>query len=375
MAQVKGWGKNARIHLTRAAVEDLRWWASFGVTTGMEGRAVWREPATAILFTDASTEGWGGRLNPHPTALQGAASLVSAGVGRAAATPTADTTPDPEVWATWAPRPTGVYSPREVTVEVPSKVEEMVPARGFFTGTDYDRHITWKELRALRLSLLSYTPQLKGRRVHAYQDNQSAASILRSGSSRSADLLEETREIYRLLVEHDITLTMSYVRTLHQAADGDSRHLDPEDWSLNPSIVQAACKKWGLRTLDPFAASHNAVCSRFRSETLCPGSEGVDGRACQWRGERLWLCPPWHMMGEVVDQLRRTGAEAIVVAPVWDQPWYPDLVEMADDWEMLGGVGDLFRDHPGRRPITPLRNLAWKVALFHLPERRERREG
>ena len=38
-------------------------------------------------------------------------------------------------------------------------------ARGFWYGPDRDEHITWKELKAVRMAVESFLPHLRGRRV------------------------------------------------------------------------------------------------------------------------------------------------------------------------------------------------------------------
>jgi hypothetical protein len=44
-------------------------------------------------------------------------------------------------------------------------------ARGFWGPEDEKQHITWKELKAVRLAVLSFLPHLVGRNVLLHEDN------------------------------------------------------------------------------------------------------------------------------------------------------------------------------------------------------------
>jgi hypothetical protein len=50
-------------------------------------------------------------------------------------------------------------------------LNEYLEARGFCSKEDEHCHITWKELKAVRLSLESFLPQLAGRNVLLHEDN------------------------------------------------------------------------------------------------------------------------------------------------------------------------------------------------------------
>jgi hypothetical protein len=66
-------------------------------------------------------------------------------------------------------------------------------ARGFWSATDHARHITWKELKAVRLAVSSLLPFLRGRRVLLHKDNQTVCAIFRNNTSRSPTMMTELR--------------------------------------------------------------------------------------------------------------------------------------------------------------------------------------
>lgn len=51
-------------------------------------------------------------------------------------------------------------------------INDCVEARGFWYKIDQQMHITWKEPKAVRLSVVLFLPRLRGRRVPLNEDNR-----------------------------------------------------------------------------------------------------------------------------------------------------------------------------------------------------------
>ena len=96
------------VKLTRQLIRDLGWWAV--VPSVRNGRAMFREVETATLHTDSSGFSWGAVLN------------------------------------------------------------QTHEARGNWSPDDVAFHITWKELRAVRLGVHAFLPYLANRRVLMHED-------------------------------------------------------------------------------------------------------------------------------------------------------------------------------------------------------------
>eukprot|EP00873_Tetraselmis_striata_P038201 jgi/Tetstr1/458465/TSEL_004320.t1 len=58
--------------------------------------------------------------------------------------------------------------------ELHSVVGDRLEARGFWSSEDERQHITWKELKAVRLAMESFLPHLAGRNVLLHEDNQAS---------------------------------------------------------------------------------------------------------------------------------------------------------------------------------------------------------
>eukprot|EP00873_Tetraselmis_striata_P025467 jgi/Tetstr1/445731/TSEL_033379.t1 len=163
------WG--GRVRMTPQLRRDLQWWTS--VPSQSNGKPIHRPGETAYLHTDSSGYGWGGVLN-----------------GR-------------------------------------------LEARGFWSSADERQHITWKELKSVRLAVESFLPHLAGRNVLLHEDNQAVSNIW---------------------------------------ADRLSRHLDSDDWQLDPLMFAELGSRFGPHSIDRFASALNTMLPRYNAAWLDPTS-------------------------------------------------------------------------------------------------------
>jgi hypothetical protein len=64
-------------------------------------------------------------------------------------------------------------------------------ASGFWGTEDEKQHITWKELKAVRLAVLNFLPHLAGRNVLLHEDNEAAFHVLAGMTSCSPEMMAE----------------------------------------------------------------------------------------------------------------------------------------------------------------------------------------
>ena len=312
---------SGKVRLNAQALRDLQWWADFD-TKKEHARAIWRSPDTATLHCDASLErglkgGWGGVLN---------------------------------------------YT---------------TPARGFFRPHQLQMHITHLELLAVRLTVETFLDDLRGRRVKLFEDNQAVMYIINKLSTKSPAIMTELRRLWLLLDTNDIRLRAEYIRSAENVfADALSREEDDEDWQLHPRLFEDYEDRWGPHTIDRFASANNTHCTRFNSRWLDPKTEAVDALARPWRVhpvtgalERSWLNPPWSELPDVIQKLREEGAAATVVAPCWaSASWFPDLMEMSTEVDVLPPESDMFL--LGKRGShAPLDKPGWSVVVCRVEAR------
>jgi hypothetical protein len=160
------WG--IRVRLTPQLSRDLRWWTQ--VPSHANAKNIHRPVESAYIHCDSSGYGWGAVLN-----------------GR-------------------------------------------LEACGFWGTKDEKQHITWKELKAARLTVLSFLPHLTGRNVLLHEDNHAVCHVLAGLTSRSPEMMTELRRLWYLLDTNNIHIRPMYIRSAANTwADKLNRHLDNDD--------------------------------------------------------------------------------------------------------------------------------------------------
>ncbi len=172
-------------------------------------------------------------------------------------------------------------------------------------------------MKTIESSLEAWGPDLKGRTVNWYTDNLGGTSVVRKGSMKK-DLNQIAVNIADTCKRMGIELELKWIRRdENKIADKLSRFLDLDDWGISPELVESIQKSWGPCTVDRFATDVNRKLNRFNSRFCCPGSEGVDAFAEDWRSELNLLVPPPVMIPEVLRFLVASNARGVLVAPAW----------------------------------------------------------
>jgi hypothetical protein len=103
-------------------------------------------------------------------------------------------------------------------------------ARGFWSPEDEHHHITWKELKAVRLAVLSFLPHLAGRNMLLHEDNHALCYVQAGLTSCSPEMMNELRRLWYMLDCNNIHIRPRYIRSAANTwADKLSRHLDSGD--------------------------------------------------------------------------------------------------------------------------------------------------
>ncbi|KAK3251021.1 hypothetical protein CYMTET_39632 [Cymbomonas tetramitiformis] len=204
-------------------------------------------------------------------------------------------------------------------------------ARGFWNDELQKLHITHLELETVYKTVRSFLPELEGKVVRLYCDNQAVVAMLSHFTSRNPELMRRMRKLWLLLDLHDIELQARYIRSkANEWADRLSRDKDLDDWRINKKWFKYTEEQWGEHSVDRFASEISAQLPRYYSAWHGPGCEGVDSLAYDWRGEHNWVNPPWGLLDEVAHKLREEGAAATVVASYWpEQSWFRELEALA----------------------------------------------
>ena len=299
LSQRRGWSGNVR--LCRQSLSDIREFTRLRGSAHTT-RSIWLRPDTAVGEVDAGPRGWGGRL-VHPSG---------------------------------AP-----------------------PAAGFWTAAEAAVHITWRELRAVRLFVQWYLDSLRGRRLLLHEDNQAVVAMLTSLTSRSPELMAELRSLVELLDFNEVSLRAVYIRSAENVvADYYSRIARPRDYRLARAHLDQVQAWWGECSIDAFASAATAQHARFWSEAPCEAAEATDAFAQPWGSERVWAHPPPFLLPQVAQLLREAPeVEAQVCAPYWPgATWYSELLELSSELVTFppGALQRIAWDAPARLETWPI---------------------
>ena len=304
-----GW--SGCVRLSRQTLIDLRLWCSLRHSRHV-GRSIWLRPDHVSGSIDAGPLGWGGQLG-------------------------------------------------ESTADV-SRVA--LPAHGFWSAAEAALHITWRELRAVRLFVEWYVHRLRGRRLLLFEDNQAVVAILTTLTTRSPLLMRELRLLLEVLDFDDISLRAVYIRSAeNRVADYYSRLARPRDYTVLRAHLDEVQRWWGQCTVDAFASAATAQVQRFWSAEPSGTAEATDAFAQCWLGERVWAHPPPFLLAQVAQLLRAAPSlEALVCAPCWQgESWYAELLELSSE-HVTYAAGALHRVSFD----APARLESWPVTVFRV---------
>ncbi len=130
-----------------------------------------------------------------------------------------------------------------------------------------------------------------------------------------------------------------------------SRKTDNADWQLATRIFYYYDKQWGSHTIDRFTFFANKQLPRYTAKWRDGKAEDLDSIQLpdrEWRQEKNRCNPPWSLLDDLTAKLRRSGAEATVIAPKWPRfPWFVHLSEIASEVVEMPPSKNLFS--PQRR--------------------------
>lgn len=256
---------SSMVYITSAARDELRFWHSS--LPAYNGQPIWFSPgATRVVFSDASSTGYGGFSH-----------CVQVG---------------PEI------------------------------AHGQWSEFEASLSSTWRELKAVALVLSSLVTKLAGHRVKWFTDNQNVVRIVQTGSTKK-HLQTVAMTIFETCFEFGIRLDMEWIpRTLNDKADYISRIQDLDDWQVSPVVFANIDSLWGPHSVDCFADIDNTQLPIFYSRFWCPGAAAVDAFTVNWSGDVNWLVPPFHLIARTVKHAQECKAVGSLLVPMWKSAYF-----------------------------------------------------
>jgi hypothetical protein len=198
--------------------------------------------------------------------------------------------------------------------------------------TECNDNINAFELLAAKLALESFEKYIIGKIVLIRSDNTTTVSyILHMGGSKSDICNIITKQIWSWCIQRQIWITCEYLPGIFNVdADWESRHVnDRTEWSLDQNIFQKIIKMFGKPDIDLFASRLNKKLDKFVSWRPQPGSEHVNAFSISWKDFYAYCFPPFSVIAQVLQHIRRDQAEVLIIVPLWStQPWFSTLLQM-----------------------------------------------
>ncbi|VDI70689.1 Hypothetical predicted protein [Mytilus galloprovincialis] len=242
-----------------------------------------------------------------------------------------------------------------------------IGAGGYLQGTDYIAHrqwsvteatksSTWREIKAIELTLDSFAKVLEHSSVTFFTDNQNAVSIIKKGS-KLPHLQGLALSIFNTCVSCNISLYAQWIpREENEKADALSRIIDIDDWGISFEFFDFLNSIWGPFTVDRFANMHNTKLTRFNSKYWNPTTSAIDAFTCNWHGENNWLVPPISLVSNCINHLVSCGAEGTLVVPKWQSAAFWPLI-FKQNSEYACYVVDVLEFHEAERIFVAGNNL------------------
>ena len=157
----------------------------------------------------------------------------------------------------------------------------------------------------------------------------------------------------------EVSATASY-SILLQEGRRDTQRPKPRNW-----------KSYNYRVVDK---TRDYICSYFlENHNFVPAKDAFwyefnkrferltdDAWAVKW-DKRLWINPPFQLLGEVLQKLKEDCTQHILVVPLWDwKPWWKDVLAMTFDTIRLPHDVKMY----AREDTGPLRQRPWPTVAF-----------
>ena len=185
---------------------------------------------------------------------------------------------------------------------------------------------TLRELIAVESSLLSFIHLLSNQSISIRTDNHNTAKILVIGSPKP-HLQEVAARIFSICLQKSICLFPAWIpREFNTVADMASKCSDTDDWSIDDENFQYIITHFGPCTIDRFASDSNKRFPKFNSKYHCVGTAAIDAFTQDWSLETNWISPPVSLIARSLEHSKSCRSHGILIAPFWPSSYFFPLI-------------------------------------------------
>lgn len=299
-----------KICLTDSIRSQLQWWLNRNLL--LQGVPFNLPDPTQFLFTDASSVGWGGHLEP---------------VGHTCH---------------------GVWSEEQSVL-----------------------HVNILEMLAIELALVQCSNFIHHSCVLVSTDNSTVVAYLKKqGGTHSPNLCVIVWRILLWCQSQHVQLRVRHIPGKSNVlADLLSRPNKPiqTEWSLKPSIAQRLFKQMGYPSVDLFATRLNNKLPLYVSPVPDTRAFAIDAMSLDWNSLHAYAFPPFPMIPPILHKIRTSCCKILLIAPLWPQrSWFTDLIQLLVSLPVqLPQSPDLLSQTNGRflhQNVSMLNLHAWELS-------------
>ena len=264
---------NAHMRLSQESVSEIKWWYD-SIPTAHYPILLPNSKVDVIIYTDASTKGWGAVRDAEKTG-------------------------------------------------------------GRWSDEEAKYHINCLELMASFFGLKAFCKNEHGIHVQIYSDNSTTVNYINSmGGTHSRECNTIAKDIWQWCIDKQIWLTAAHIPgTKNVEADRESRVFsDNKEWMIRPDIFRKITDIWGDPSIDLFASRLNHQVSCCVSWKPDPGAAFIDAFSITWDKQLFYAFPPFSLIARCLQKIQTDSAEGFMIVPMWPtQSWYPKLLHMLVD--------------------------------------------
>ena len=267
----------ASTNITEMMRSQIRWWIE---NIESSCKLINHKKPTIVLFTDASSHGWGGHLN-----CEYGKPIVAS----------------------------GVWSDSEATL-----------------------HSNALELLAIHYSLKKLCASDNNVHIRIMSDNTTAIAYINNmGGIRSQICESIAKMIWDQARCQGNWISAAHVPGVENVlADQLSRKYDDEaEWKLNPNVFQMITNRWGLPDVDMFASRFNKQIMKYVAWKPDSTALYIDAFMCDWQYIYAYIFPPFSQILKVLKKIQIDHSEALLVTPIWPtQVWFTIIMTLLVDY-------------------------------------------
>ena len=261
------------MRLSQESVSEIKWWYD-SIPTAHYPILLPNSKVDVIIYTDASTKGWGAVRDAEKTG-------------------------------------------------------------GRWSDEEAKYHINCLELMASFFGLKAFCKNEHGIHVQIYSDNSTTVNYINAmGGTHSRECNTIAKDIWQWCIDKQIWLTAAHIPgTKNVEADRESRVFsDNKEWMIRPDIFRKITDIWGDPSIDLFASRLNHQVSCYVSWKPDPGAAFIDAFSITWDKQLFYAFPPFSLIARCLQKIQTDSAEGFMIVPMWPtQSWYPKLLHMLVD--------------------------------------------